>query len=200
MNYKVLDFDGKPYHGGNGVWSLPNNGDPGEWMPVIHDIKPCWQGYHVLKREGVVQWLGPELYEVEIREPVIWDVDKGVCAEARLLRKLETWNSYTARLFAMDCAEHVSHLSFYPNCRLATEVARKYEMLDKIIAEAEVTTKAATMIAAWTAKVAACSAKPTPRATADWAVERCWQTDRLFEYLEKGEKWRKTFKRQSNSL
>lgn len=45
----------------------------------------------------------------------------------RLLRRVETWNKRTARLFAADCAEAVVHLcGDDPRPRAAIDVARRY--------------------------------------------------------------------------
>jgi len=43
--YKVLGPDGEPIHGGTGVWYLPKNGNPGEWMPpTAGTIVVCMNG------------------------------------------------------------------------------------------------------------------------------------------------------------
>ena len=103
--YKVLNENRRPIHGGNGQW-LP----AGEWMPPIENIVLCERGYHVCNREELVLWLGPAIWTVETRGEHAEANDKQVWSEARLVRKLETWNSRTQRLFASDCAEHVLHL------------------------------------------------------------------------------------------
>lgn len=108
--YKVLNADGSCFHGGKGKWPLPSGKRAGKWMPKIDKIAPCQSGYHILKREHVVRWLGPAIFEVEVRGDVVWTDNKGVAQQARLVRKLETWNDKTARLFACDCADAVRHL------------------------------------------------------------------------------------------
>jgi hypothetical protein len=106
--YKVLASDGvSPHHGGSGKWFVPKGKRPGKWMPVIKDIQPCERGYHFVNLEQLPTWSGPTLYEVEVRGQVIHRADKSVAEQARLIRKVETWNEKTLRLFAADCAEHV---------------------------------------------------------------------------------------------
>ena len=109
--YKVLAEDGTPHHGGKGKWSLPTADGPGEWMPQIEKIEPCRSGYHVCREQDLIYWLGPAIFEVEIRGTTIVHEEAGsskvVAAEARLIRRLDTWNDRTARLFAADCAEAV---------------------------------------------------------------------------------------------
>ena len=105
--YKVLASDGTPCHGGSGKWFMPKGKRPGKWMPAIKDIQPCVRGYHFINLEQLPTWLGPTLYEVEVRGQVIHLADKSVAEQARLIRKVEIWNDKTLRLFAADCAEHV---------------------------------------------------------------------------------------------
>ena len=116
--YKVLAADGKsPYHGGSGEWFLPSSKKPGKWMPRIKDIALCSRGYHVITLDQLSTWIGPTLYVVETKGKEILGEDKRVTEQARLTRKVETWNDKTLRLFAADCAEHVLGLyeKVYPN-------------------------------------------------------------------------------------
>jgi hypothetical protein len=106
--YKVLAADGiSPQHGGSGKWFIPKGKRMGKWMPAIKDIQPCERGYHFVNIEQLPQWLGPTLYEIEVRGQVIYQADKSVAEQARLIRKVETWNDKTLRLYAADCAERV---------------------------------------------------------------------------------------------
>ena len=103
--YKVLDEERRPFHGGSGQWR-----PAGEWMPPIGDIIPCERGYHVCNRAQLVTWLGPAIWTVETRGEHIEANDKQVWSGARLIKRFETWNPRTQRLFACDCAERVLHL------------------------------------------------------------------------------------------
>ncbi len=106
--FKVLGHAGLPFNGGKGKWNLPQNGNPGDWMPKIEEIIPCRSGYHLCEFTDLMTWLGPEIYEAEGK--FIRDNNKTVFQQARIIRKIECWNERTARLFAADCAEHVLHL------------------------------------------------------------------------------------------
>ena len=106
--YKVLAADGvSPQHCGSGKWFIPKGKRMGKWMPAIKDIQPCIRGYHFVNIEQLPQWLGPTLYEIEVRGQIIHEADKSVAEQARLIRKVETWNNKTLRLYAADCAERV---------------------------------------------------------------------------------------------
>jgi len=128
--YKFLDPGGSA-RWGDGTWHLPDGGRPGEWMPEITGLVPCQRGYHVATGNQLLDWLGPELWEVECRGEHIALGDKHVFGQARLVRRLNGWNDRTARLFAADCAARVLHL-FEACCpgdmrpRRAIEVARAF--------------------------------------------------------------------------
>jgi len=106
--WKVLNADGTCYHGGHGQWHLPQGDKPGEWMlPVEGKLQPCANGYHILKREHLIEWIAPAaVFIVEAKGRVKWDKNKGVVRQARLVRRMEAWTEQAARLFACDCAEH----------------------------------------------------------------------------------------------
>ena len=163
MIYKVLNHDGTPCRGGSGKWDLE-----GGWMPRIDEIEPCQRGYHLCDGEHqLVEWLGPVIWEAEWRGGRIDSGDKIVVSEARLVRKLATWNDRTARLFACDCAERVLGLfeSKYPGDmrpRKAIEVARCFAVGKASQAELE---------AAWSAaRSAARNADGGPAENAAWSA------------------------------
>jgi len=184
--YKVLGEDGRPYHGGSGVWSLPHDGIPGEWMPRIEMIVPCESGYHVCTKDQLVVWLGPRIHEVETRGDVLTLEDKCVAHEARLLRRLDTWTERTARLFACACAERALTRIAYPDPRSveAVRVARLYAdggASQKELAAAGVAAGAAAGVAAWAAAGAAARAAAWDAAwAAAWAAARAaaWDAER----------------------
>jgi len=136
-------------------------------------IEACKSGYHLCRREDLLSWLGPAIWEAEAdEEGMIVADDKIIVHRARLIRRIDTWSERTARLFAADCAEFVlpNFESRCPNddrARLAIQASRDY-------ANGKIDS------AAWSAADSA----------ADWAADsaaesaaRQWQTDRLFQYL-----------------
>ena len=176
--FKFLDHDGRPFNGGSGVWNWPKNGNPGRWMPKINKIIPCQSGYHLCEFPDILEWLGPEFFEAEGRGKFIrHENNKTVFQEARLIRKIESWNDKTIRFFAADCAEHVLHIfeKEYPKNlkpRQAIQAARDF-------ANGKIgdTARAASWAAAWDAARAASWAAPwdTARAAAwdaSWAAAR----------------------------
>jgi hypothetical protein len=192
MLYKVLNEDGTPFWGGKGKWHLPNGNEPGKWMTPIKDLLPCKRGYHVLKPEQLIDWLGPAIFEVEVRGAQIWENGKGVVEQARLVRRLK-WNKQIERLFACDRAESVVHLAKDERSVNAIRVSRRFAF--GLASEEELAAANAAAWAAWDvargaawAAWAAWDASRSAR-TAIWAA--AWdasasldaQTKRLFEYL-----------------
>jgi hypothetical protein len=204
--YKVLAADGvSPQHGGSGKWFIPKGKRVGKWMPAIKDIQPCTRGYHFVNIEQLPHWLGPTLYEIEVRGQVIHEADKSVAEQARLVRKVETWNDKTLRLFAADCAERVLGLyeKQYPNddrpCK-AIQAARDFAngLINKDAANAAANAAYAAANAAYAAANAAdayaaanaasaaanAAAANAAAAAANAAyAERKWQVERLKHYL-----------------
>ena len=129
--YKVLAADGSACHGGSGKWHLPKGKRPGKWMPVIENIAPCERGYHLVTLAQLPQWLGETIWIAEGRGEHLEQLDKHVFSQAQLIRKIDSWDARTARLFACDCAERVLAVyeKEYPDDRRprhAIEVARSY--------------------------------------------------------------------------
>jgi len=166
--YKVLNTDGSSYHGGTGVWSLPHDGQPGEWMPKLDAdrLELCVYGYHYVTLEHLPQWIGTAIWTVEIRGQHIDGDDKSVTQQARLLVR-QNWDERIARLYAADCAEHV--LPFwehkYPNDirpRACIETARKFangEATREELHAAWAAADAAAWAAAYAARAAADAAR-----------------------------------------
>ena len=166
MYYKVLNEDGSCHHGGNGRWSLPTKNDdgtwtPGEWMPKIERLELCDSGYHVVSIEQLAQWLGPAIFDVQVRGEHLDAEDKSCWQEARLLRCYEGWNERAARLWACECAGHVLHIfeKAYPDDkrpRRVIETARRYAL--GAATDEELAAAGAAWAAAWAARTAAWAA------------------------------------------
>ena len=163
--YKVLAVDGiSPQHGGSGKWFVPKGKRVGKWMPAIKDISPCSRGYHFVTLEQLPRWIGPTLYEIEVRGQIIHASDKGVAEQARLVRRIETCNDRTLRLYAADCAERVVSLyeKYHPTDtrpRKAIQAARDFAngkiTAEELKATADANAYAANAAAAYAANSAA---------------------------------------------
>jgi hypothetical protein len=174
--FKVLDLGGKCRNGGHGTWHLPHGSKPGKWMPKVKgEIEACVKGYHVCTIGQLLNWLGPEVFVVEVRGDSDRAADKSAHAQARLV-SCTYWNETNARLFAADCAERVLPLfeKVRPNdtrVRDCIEVVRSFALGRATQAE---------LYAAWDAARAAARAAAGAAARAN---EKRWQARRLLSYL-----------------
>lgn len=184
--FKVLNTNGSAHHGGNGKWSLPHDGQPGDWMPpILGPLVACQNGYHLCTIKQLLNWIGPAIHEAEYRGERLDADDKTVVREPRLLKTLN-WNERVARLFTCDCAERVVHLTTDPCCAETIVVARRYadgqatnEELATAAYAAAHTAATAAYDAAHTAAHAAC-----PAYAAAHTAEQQWQAQRLLQYLD----------------
>lgn len=184
---KVLNEDRSSYHGGQGVWP-----PEGEWTPEPLDrsgnpgpLVPCGRGWHLIEPKDIVSWIGPALWEAEYEGEIVHDTDKVVVRKARLVRRIEAWNTRTLSLWAADCAEQTlgNFESLFPDDRRprqAIEAVRGYAAgeigLDELrsaesAARSARSARSAAWSAAWAAEAAARSA------------ERDWQTSRLLDLI-----------------
>ena len=60
--FKILDGDGKSFHGGNMEWSLPSvtrsKVTPGDWHEIEGDVDICRRGLHLTDQEHISNWSG----------------------------------------------------------------------------------------------------------------------------------------------
>jgi len=166
----------------------------GAWVAVEGPLALCENGIHVARGEAeLVDWLSDEVYEVEVRGERIDSDSKACVRECRLVRRVETLNDRTLRLFAADCAERALSRVASPDPR-SVEAVR----VARLFAEGGATESelAAAGDAAWAAAWdAAGDAAWAAAGDAAWAAawdaagdaEREWQAQRLRYYIN-GEK------------
>ncbi len=176
--FKVLDPGGKCRNGGSGSWHLPKGARPGKWMPKV-PVEPCASGYHVCSIVQLLEWLGPEVWIVEVRGKSAKESDKSVHEQGRILAPTY-WNETNARLFAADCAEQtlVEFEKHYPNDmrpREAIAVARRFAVGKASPEELSAAGSAAGS--------AARSAAGSAAGSAARSAARKWQARRLRSYL-----------------
>jgi hypothetical protein len=178
------NFDYSPY--------LPHDGQPGDWLPEIPgELKMCERGYHATDAGHLANWINAELYEVELGRTITGE-GKIAGASMRFLRRIDTWNARTARLFAVWCARQALKLVDNPDphsiaaCDTAERYANGTATADELSAARDAAWAAArdaARVAAWDAARAA--AWDAARAAA-WAAARAAQSEKLIEMLEIG--------------
>lgn len=163
-------FDYTPY--------LPRDGRPGPWLPEIPaaEIKLGERGYHAARLDCLGDWINTQLYGVELRG-IIDDIDKSVGQSMRFVRRIDTWNERTARLFAVWCARQALALVENPDPRAlnACDMAERYTNGQATDME---------LAAAWdAAREAARDAASAAAREAAWAAAREAQNQHLAEML-----------------
>lgn len=157
--YKVLDENNKgPYSGFDFTEYLPKDGAPGKWLPKRTKLEMCNKGYHVTDAVHLVDWLDAQIFDVEVRGDKLDGDNKSCHQSIRFIRKIETWNDKSARLYECWCVRHVWNLLTDERSRNAVIVAEKYangEATDKDLAAACAAACAAAWDAAWDATCAA---------------------------------------------
>ena len=112
--YKTLDGTRGSYGHGDYADYMPNGKRPGKWLPKVEPVL-CESGYHVCDSPlDCLAHYGPDLYEVEVRGACEVGDDKQAWEQMRLVRWNPHWTDETLRIFAVDCARHVAHLTENP--------------------------------------------------------------------------------------
>ena len=179
--YKFLTADNKgKYSEYDFTKYLPNDDKPGKWLRKIENPVLCESGYHCFMPEHILEWLEAQLFEVEIKGRCVHGYDKTVTRQMRFIRKVDTWNDKTARLFACYCARDTLPIfeKKYPNDnrpRVAIETAERYANGEATIEELN-----AARAAAWAAARDAASAAAWAAA---WDAAWAKYTNYLLEIL-----------------
>ena len=100
--YKVL------IHGRSGFtgwrWPLPDDGAPGEWVLASGKPELCVNGIHACTVQQLPQWLGEELWTIELGGEIVHTDAALVASEGRLLGRVDAWGAPARTAFGRDCA------------------------------------------------------------------------------------------------
>ena len=206
--YKFLTEDNYgEYSGFDFTEYLPNGDEPGPWLPEVEQLELCESGYHACTSNQLLNWCNAQLWEVEYKNEPEQHYNKvnGHCI--RFVRKIDTWNDRTARLFAVWCAREELKLVDEPDprsveaCNVAERYANGEAIKDELAAAwaaggaaAWAAAGAAAWAAAWAAAGAAAWAAAASAAAWDaasaaaraaaWAAAMAAQYKKLHEMLE----------------
>lgn len=100
--YKVLS-DGRSEFTGS-RWPLPVGESPGEWLHADGPPQLCVNGIHACTADQLPQWLGAEVWEVELAGEIVTTEAALVASRARLVRRVARWDAESQKRFARDCA------------------------------------------------------------------------------------------------
>lgn len=76
-------------------------GSPGPWVEAEPHV--CASGIHACEIDDLPYWIDAELWELELDSAVRVE-RKLVARRGRLLRRVESWDERSARVFAESCA------------------------------------------------------------------------------------------------
>ncbi len=103
--FKVLVDGRSPFSGWE--WPLPHGGAPGEWVRALDDepLALCVNGVHACTVGQLPQWLGEELWEIELEGEILTADAALVAQRGPLVRPVDRWDPAARGAFAADCAE-----------------------------------------------------------------------------------------------
>jgi hypothetical protein len=107
--YKVLREGRSEFTGWR--WPLPDAERPGEWVRTDGPIGLCVNGIHAASPEQLPQWLGTEIWEIELGGEVLREEAALVASQARLVRKLHAWDESMRRRFAEMCLRRAQEIA-----------------------------------------------------------------------------------------
>ena len=107
--YKVL-IDGRSGFTGS-RWPLPDGGGPGEWVVASGRLELCVNGIHACTVDQLPQWLGEELWTIELGGEIVRADPALVASKGRLLGRVEAWGATAQAAFGQDCARRAGEAS-----------------------------------------------------------------------------------------
>ncbi len=83
-------------------WPLPNGEMPGDWVCADGEIGLCVNGIHAA--DQLPQWLGDEIWEIELDGEIVHTEPALVAARGRLVRRLTEWDEAARLAFCENYA------------------------------------------------------------------------------------------------
>ena len=93
--YKVL-IDGRSGFTGY-RWPLPTAGAPGDWVTATGPLELCGNGVHACTVGQLAQWIGEELWTIELGGEILEAEAALVAARGRLLGPVAAWDQAAGR-------------------------------------------------------------------------------------------------------
>lgn len=92
-------------------WPTPAGEAPGTWVRVEGEVEECLNGIHACRPARLVEWIDEELWEIELKAPVV-EADGSLLAPAgRLTRRIAGWDDQCAGSFVTFCVENTVALA-----------------------------------------------------------------------------------------
>jgi hypothetical protein len=79
----------------------------GEWVEAADELDVCRNGIHACTVDELSEWVGDELWTIELGGRILQEEGVLVAERGRLLERIEAWNADAAQGFAVDCARRL---------------------------------------------------------------------------------------------
>jgi hypothetical protein len=86
-------------------WPLPTGSEPGEWVEAPGPVALCTNGIHAATTAQLPQWLGDDVWTIELDGEVVETEAAVIGSRARLIGRVEQWDDAARAAFAESCAE-----------------------------------------------------------------------------------------------
>jgi hypothetical protein len=100
--YKVLNNGRSEFTGL--AWPLPGEGEAGRWVRASGPIGLCVNGIHASTVDQLPQWLGAEIWEIELSGQILRTEPALVAEQGRLIAHIDEWGEDARIDFSRDCA------------------------------------------------------------------------------------------------
>ncbi len=100
--YKVLIEGRSPFTGH--VWPQPSADGAGDWITAIGQLGLCVNGVHACSVGQLPQWLGSQLWRVELGGEIVRTEAALVASRARLLSPVSVWDQAAMVGYCRACA------------------------------------------------------------------------------------------------
>ncbi len=100
--YKVLNNGRSEFTGL--AWPLPGEREAGQWVRASGPIGLCVNGIHASTVDQLPQWLGAEIWEIELSGQILRTEPALVAEQGRLIVRVEGWDEGARISFSHDCA------------------------------------------------------------------------------------------------
>jgi hypothetical protein len=84
-------------------WPTPTASQPGPWVEVEPPLVRALRGVHAVRTAWLLDWLGDELWEIELAGEIADANGLLVASRGRLLRRVSEWDAPAAAAFAAAC-------------------------------------------------------------------------------------------------
>ena len=109
LAYKVLSEGRSRFTGW--AWPLPDGDRPGAWVQASGPLQLAANGVHACTVAQLPQWLGAEMWRIELDGEIVETEPALLAARGRLLARVAEWDRDAQVAFGQACAERARSLS-----------------------------------------------------------------------------------------